>query len=152
MQPPSAPSYQPIVGSTSDLQLRVGEVQWQFKALEKDRKEIEATIAKQNTGKKISSNNSVQVPSLPPSPTKLDKLLVDIMREQARVVTMVDRIMNIKGKRFSPELSSCLTRWKGSVVKVMAMRRSESIGQVEKEVWDMGVALALLSEYLRKAR
>ena len=74
------------------------------------------------------------------------------MREQARVVTMVDRIMNIKGKSFSPELFSCLTRWKESVVKVMAMRRSESIGQVEKEVWDMGVALALLSEYLRKAR
>ena len=152
MKPPSAPSCQPILGSTADLQLRVGEVQWQFKALEKDRKKTEAALAKQNPGKKISSSNSVQVPKLPPSPTKLDKLVVDIMREQARVVNMVYTVVNIKGKSFSPKLFSCLTRCKESVIKVMAIRRRERIGQLEREDWEMGEALAQLSLYLRKAR
>ena len=133
--------------------LRVDEAQWQFQALEKDRKKTEAALARQNPGKRISSSNTVPVPRLPPGPTKLDKLVIDSMREQARVVTLVERLEKLRGLKFSPGLHNSLAMWRESVVIVMAMRRRERMGQVGRECGrELGEALAKLSEDTRKAR
>ena len=143
----------PTPGSAADILLRMDEAQWQFQALEKARKKTEANLAKQNPGKRISSSNTVQVPRLPPGPTRLDKLVVDSMREQTRVVTLVERVEMLRGLIFSPELHSILAMWRESVVMIMAMRRRERMGLMGREGGrELSEALAKLSEDTRKAR
>jgi len=143
----------PTPGSAADILLRMDEAQWQFQALETDRKKTEAALAKQNPGKRISSSNTVQVPRLPPGPTRLDKLVVDSMREQVRVVTLTERVERLRGHTFSPGLHNSLAMWRERVVTIMAMRRRERMGLVgRKGGKELGEALAKLSEDTRKAR
>jgi len=95
------------------------------------------------------------MPRLPPCPSKLDKLLVDIMREQARVVTIVNRMKAIFGyhQRISQDSYSVLAKWKECVDRIMIMRRTERMGQGAREddstIWSL---VALLCGVLRKAR
>eukprot|EP00092_Neocalanus_flemingeri_P041376 GFUD01045052.1.p1 GENE.GFUD01045052.1~~GFUD01045052.1.p1 ORF type:complete len:389 (-),score=117.55 GFUD01045052.1:372-1538(-) len=146
-------SPRPSPGSPADILLRVEEAQWQLKALEIDRKKTEAALAKQNPGKTICSSNSVLVPRLPPGHTSLDKLVVDSMREQARVVTLLDRMKAVRGVIFSPGLYSSLAMWKVSVVAVLDMRRRERMGSVDRTGGEeMVEALAKLSGETRKSR
>eukprot|EP00092_Neocalanus_flemingeri_P000792 GFUD01000843.1.p1 GENE.GFUD01000843.1~~GFUD01000843.1.p1 ORF type:complete len:382 (-),score=121.89 GFUD01000843.1:108-1253(-) len=143
----------PSPGSPADILLRMEEAQWQLKALEIDRKKTEAALAKQNPGKRICSSNSVLVPRLPPGHTSLDKLVVDSMREQARVVTLLDRIKIIRGRVFSQGLFDSLAMWKESVVVVMNMRRRERMGHVERGGGKViGEALTRVSAETRRAR
>jgi hypothetical protein len=149
LYPPSLPT----PGSATSIKLRVEEAKWQFQALEKERKKTEAALALQNPGKKISSSNSVQIPRLPLGPTKLDKLLVDCLREQARVVTLLERTEKFKGCSFGSELYNSLAMWRESIMVVMGIMRRERMGQGVREIGEeVDEALARMSGATRKAR
>jgi len=131
-------------GSPTNFELRVEELKWQFKALEKERKKTEATLG--NKGKKLSTNSLVQFPRLSPCPSKLDKLLVDIMAELARVVTIVDSSNANKNEKVSLDLS----KWKESVMNII---RSEGLGLMERQCdWEVEALVVKLSGDVRKAR
>jgi len=133
-------------GSPTNFQLRVEELKWQFKALENERRKIEATLATRNEGKKLSINSLVQIPRLSPCPSRLDKLLVDIMIELARVVTIVDTSYAIKNQSVSLDLS----RWKDSVLNMM---KRERLGPVEKQSdWEVEAMVVKLTGDVRQAR
>lgn len=57
----------------------------QFRQVERQRKKTEAELARQFPGKRVSSTNNISLPRLPPNPTRLDRLVLDHMREHARV-------------------------------------------------------------------
>jgi len=143
-------SNSPPLGSNVAVHLRVQEARWQFEALESERKKTEAAIAKENPGMRISSSNTIQIPRLPLHPTKLDKLLVDSLREQARVLTLLHRIESVTISGTS-EFANLLAMWKEKILAVMAIRRKERMSNVEMGV-QLGDSLASMSLASRKAR
>jgi len=108
-----------------NIQIRTDELLLQFEGLENDRKKTEAHLIVLNPGRRISSSNCIPVPRVPPSGTKLDKLLVGIMKEQARVITLLERFEKVKGQPLSYEQCAVLAKWKESVAKVIVTRRNE---------------------------
>jgi len=141
----------PFKGSAAAVRFRVQEVLWQFQALEIERKKMEAALAQQNPGMRISSSNSVQIPRLPPSPSKLDKLLVDSLREHARVLTLLHRIGVIQRIIGIQGFSSILASWKESIMEVIAIRRQEKMKQ-EDHREQLDESLSCMSLATRKTR
>lgn len=66
-------------------------------------------MAKQYPGKEVTSDNTLKVPLMPPNPSRVDRLVVETLREHARVSLSMFLVWGImSGKDEKDEIGNSL--------------------------------------------
>ncbi|XP_051743566.1 meiosis-specific coiled-coil domain-containing protein MEIOC [Ctenopharyngodon idella] len=122
------PKYGKALGSpNSQLHFYLEECYEQWRMLERERKNAEAVLTKTYPGKHVSLVSSSVLPRMPPNPSRVDRLIVDQLREQARVAGLLGKMEQLRSFPLHANIGSALDRHLEVIYITQARRKDEFI-------------------------
>ncbi|KAK7167712.1 hypothetical protein R3I94_001948 [Phoxinus phoxinus] len=122
------PKFGKALGSpNSQLHFYLEECYEQWRMLERERKNAEAVLTKTYPGKCVSMMTNSVLPKMPPNPSRVDRLIVDQLREQARLAGLLGKMEQLRSFPFHANISSALDRHLEVIYITQARRKDEFI-------------------------
>lgn len=117
---------QPPIDLSYDLSYQLDRCQEQVKLMERERRKGEQGLSQLFPGKKISGNNSIPVPKLPLKPTRVDRLIVDQVKEHAKIFTLISLMEQLSGN-LANEMLSKIQAWLEALRALQTARQEETV-------------------------
>lgn len=118
-------------GPVIQLYFYLDECYEQWRCLEKERKRTEIVLTKTFLGKRATTFSNSSLPKSPSNPTRVDHLIVNQMREQARVSSLLDKMECLSSVPLNANIYTALNKHHMAVC-VTSSRRKEEIANMSQ--------------------
>ena len=96
--------------------------------------QIEIEQSSLNTNKKQPQINlGTQIPRLSSNPSRVDRLIVEALREYGKLWALISKLENLSDTIFYPNIQSVIKAWLDKIHNVQAKRKDEVMNGLERQ-------------------
>ena len=77
-------------------------------------------------GQKISSANNIPIQRMPQNASKMDRIITEMYREHAKVLTLVEKMEQLNGREFDEVIHNSIQKWLEMIRLLQAKRKYEA--------------------------